>query len=121
MASSCSTFSSTSSSTNRRLLSDLPRHRAAPATIADSALAGGVQRDNTSSKIYLATHEHTQPPANQLVTTEKQNILLRQFHARAESKRAQKRANSSEPTKLVEPAPKMPRRRAATNNADEES
>eukprot|EP00308_Calcidiscus_leptoporus_P004006 CAMPEP_0119375834 /NCGR_PEP_ID=MMETSP1334-20130426/36735_1 /TAXON_ID=127549 /ORGANISM="Calcidiscus leptoporus, Strain RCC1130" /LENGTH=112 /DNA_ID=CAMNT_0007394231 /DNA_START=20 /DNA_END=358 /DNA_ORIENTATION=+ len=36
---------------------------------------------------YYATHEHTQPPPDQVVATEKTNILLRQFHQLAEAKR----------------------------------
>ena len=84
------------------LLRDLPRHRAAPPELAEPP-ATCVHRDsNNMAKVYLATHERTQPPANQVITTEKQNILLRQFHARADSKRA-KRADE---TSLVEPAPK---------------
>ena len=67
--------------------------------------------NNVTKHVYIATHDRTQPPADQVVTTERQNILLRQFHARNESRRAQKRmtSQSSESTSLVAPAPKRPR------------
>ena len=103
--------SSSTSKGRSALLSDLPRHRAAP-NVELLAAAKPVQRDNNVTKhVYIATHDRTQPPADQVVTTERQNILLRQFHARNESRRAQKRmtSQSSESTSLVAPAPKRPR------------
>ena len=75
-----------------RFLSDLPRHRAAP-EIQQLRPVQRISPDNTCT--YLATHDRTQPPADQVVTTERQNILLRQFRARAESKKAQKRSAAS--------------------------
>ena len=95
------------------LLKDLPRHRAAPPTLGNIATAKPVQRDQANNRVYIATHEFTQPPATQIVTTERQNILLRAFHARAD-KRAQKRASSGDAPSLVEPAPK---RAARANSA----
>ena len=85
------------------LLRDLPRHRAAP-PVLDDLPATCVTRDSNTNKgkVYIATHQWTQPPANQVISTEKQNILLRQFHARAESKKAKRAADTS----LVEPASK---------------
>ena len=73
------------------LLQDLPRHHAAPAI---SEALRPVQRiGSDNSKMYLATHDRTEPPDNQVVRTEVQNALLRQFKARVEAKR-QKRASS---------------------------
>ena len=39
------------------------------------------------SKLYIATHDRTQPPASQVVRSDAQNVLLRQFHARNDAKR----------------------------------
>ena len=52
-----------------------------------------VQRAEDKTKTYIATHDRTNPPPNQMISTEQQNILLRQFHTRAEKK--QKRAADS--------------------------
>ena len=73
-----------------RLLHDMPRHPAAPAMSGEALKPQ--QRVADDSKTYLARHERTQPPASQVVTTETQNALLRQFRARAESRQRQKRA-----------------------------
>ena len=74
----------------RALLSDLPRHKAAPANYVPPA---GTIRAQASSpaRTYVATHS-TEPPANQIVTTETQNILLRQFQTKKDDKR-KKRAH----------------------------
>eukprot|EP00326_Haptolina_ericina_P003394 CAMPEP_0181208766 /NCGR_PEP_ID=MMETSP1096-20121128/22299_1 /TAXON_ID=156174 ORGANISM="Chrysochromulina ericina, Strain CCMP281" /NCGR_SAMPLE_ID=MMETSP1096 /ASSEMBLY_ACC=CAM_ASM_000453 /LENGTH=77 /DNA_ID=CAMNT_0023299865 /DNA_START=169 /DNA_END=402 /DNA_ORIENTATION=- len=37
--------------------------------------------------VYFATHAHTQPPDDQVITTEKTNILLRQFQQRADARK----------------------------------
>ena len=69
----------------RALLSDLPRHKAAPANYVPPA---GTIRAQASSpaRTYVATHS-TEPPAGQIVTTETQNILLRQFHAKNDKRK----------------------------------
>ena len=72
------------------LLKDLPKHPHAPAAVKPTRLLPDGSVTN-----YIATYERTQPPPSQIVTTERQNILLRQFQARAESKRERhKRAAS---------------------------
>ncbi|CAN6485229.1 unnamed protein product [Victoria cruziana] len=43
---------------------------------------------------YHPTHNRTAPPANQVITTEATNILLRQFFQQAEEKLRPKRAAS---------------------------
>uniref|UniRef100_A0A7S0Q2S0 DET1- and DDB1-associated protein 1 domain-containing protein n=1 Tax=Coccolithus braarudii TaxID=221442 RepID=A0A7S0Q2S0_9EUKA len=45
---------------------------------------------------YYPTHEHTQPPPDQVVATEKTNILLRQFQQLAKAKRERQKRSASE-------------------------
>ena len=61
-------------------LRDLPRHKAAPAMLV--VPAASVLRHQTSpSKTYVPTHS-TDPPKDQVVKTEKQNVLVREFKAK---------------------------------------
>ena len=66
------------------LLQSLPRR-------TDGPLDAAWRSASTRSALYIATHARTEPPATQVVTTERQNILLRQFHARAEQHAKKKR------------------------------
>mmetsp|Transcript_36367 Transcript_36367/g.60263 ORF Transcript_36367/g.60263 Transcript_36367/m.60263 type:complete len:103 (+) Transcript_36367:24-332(+) len=84
-----------------KLLRDLPRAHFNPRSSQSLAWSKG-------PTTYLATHERTQPPPDQVVVTEKTNILLRQFHQLAEAKRDRaKRAASelpqSQPSKMPKP------------------
>ena len=67
-------------------LLNLPRHPAAPPleTASTGALRISAQ-PRQSEKLYLATRS-TQPPDSQIVTSEKQSILLRQFHLRQQKR-----------------------------------
>ena len=90
------------------LLHDLPRHRAAP--VVTEPLRPVQRPAPDGSKTYIATHDRTQPPASQVVKTEQQNILLRQFHTRAARKR------NSEPTREE---PRAKRRDTDAGGGDE--
>ena len=62
------------------LLANLPRHPKAPPSAAQNPVR--VQASLTKA-LYIATHDRCQPPSDQIVQSERQNVLLRQFHARA--------------------------------------
>ena len=72
-----------------RALLDLPRHECAPETDGAKGMriAARVQASLNAKATYIATHDRCDPPPSQIVTTERQNVLLRQFHARADKKR----------------------------------
>jgi len=74
------------------LLANLPRHPKAPPSAAQNPVR--VQASLTKA-LYIATHDRCQPPSDQIVQSERQNLLLRQFHARAERQiqERQKRAS----------------------------
>mmetsp|Transcript_7515 Transcript_7515/g.19199 ORF Transcript_7515/g.19199 Transcript_7515/m.19199 type:complete len:139 (+) Transcript_7515:10-426(+) len=38
-------------------------------------------------KVYRAAHARAQPPSNQVITTDRRNVLLRQLHLQEESRR----------------------------------
>lgn len=71
-------------------LPPLPRHRAAPEITEESLRPQQQRLMNRHTKTYVALHD-TDPPASQVVRTATQNVLLRQFHARAEKRKNGKR------------------------------
>uniref|UniRef100_A0A7S2GB91 DET1- and DDB1-associated protein 1 domain-containing protein n=1 Tax=Haptolina brevifila TaxID=156173 RepID=A0A7S2GB91_9EUKA len=89
------------------LLANLPKHHAAPASLSrGDTLLKVIDRP----ALYIATHNRTEPPANQVVTTEKNYLLLRRFHAREEGKREKHKRTSAEPTEELERRSKSARR-----------
>ena len=66
--------------------------------------------------IYVATHDRTQPPGDQVIRTEKTNILLRSFYQLAEAKRERlkRSAEDTAPPKEEQRASKLPRHGAAS-------
>jgi hypothetical protein len=71
-----------------QLLTNLPKHKAAPHALAIWTKERTVLRvtsRTSTSKTYIATHTRTEPPPDQMITTEKQNIILRQFSMRKRS------------------------------------
>ena len=90
-----------------KLLGNLPRHRAAPA-LDTNILAKPTDRSKATA-LYIATHDRCEPPENQIVTTDPANILLRQFHARAEARLKQKEAKRANSEANEEPRPKRGR------------
>ena len=96
------------------LLQNLPRHPSAPLMLS---AVKQTAPERTAATLYIATHDRTEPPADQVVTTERMNALMRQFHQREESRarERQKRAISSSPADDDrEPARKASRKNAAT-------
>ena len=97
-------------------LANLPRHPSVPAGFAEGALAPLRVPERAASRVYWATHDRTEPPPDQVVTMEKKNILLRQFHTREEKRERQKRAERSQSsaagTTAEERRPKSARREA---------
>ena len=87
-----------------QLLKDLPRHPNAPTEGNSARLI-----PDSAKTLFIATYERTQPPASQIVTTERQNILLRQFQQRAETKRQHKRAAAAAAESGDEPKAKQRR------------
>ena len=78
------------------LLANLPRHRAAPASqFSSGSTPLRLVPERSTGALYIATHSRTEPPPDQIVSTEKQNILLRQFHAREEAKSRERQKRSS--------------------------
>ena len=80
----------------RALLRDLPRHKSAPPGLERLPAAATVLRYQTSQKTYVATHS-TQPPPDQVITTETQNILVREFLSKQKAKARQ--PSGSSPTR----------------------
>ena len=70
-----------------RALANLPKHRCAPA--GGSRLPAMRVQSSLAAKVslYIPTHDRCEPPASQIVRKTSQNILLRQFQARSESKK----------------------------------
>merc|ERR1719311_925797 len=101
-SSSASAGGSSISSAAGSLLRDLPVRN----PLAFSAL-GKSDPAKSHPVVYYATHDRTQPPSDQVITTEKTNILLRQFHQLAEAKRERLKRSVDSP---VEPDAKLPRR-----------
>lgn len=96
------------------LLQNLPRHPSAPSMLS---AVKQTAPERTAATLYIATHDRTEPPADQVVSTERMNALMRQFHQREESRarERQKRAISSSPADDDrEPARKASRKNAAT-------
>lgn len=75
----------------------------------------GRTKPRQPTAVYLATHDRTQPPSDQVITTEKTNILLRSFYQLAEAKR-QRLKRSAEDTALPDEqrGSKLPRHGAAS-------
>ena len=64
--------------------------------------------------LYFATHDRTQPPSDQVIRTEKTNILLRSFYQLAEAKRERSKRSAEDAASPVEQrASKQPRHGAA--------
>ena len=60
--------------------------------------------------LYFATHDRTQPPSDQVIRTEKTNILLRSFYQLAEAKRERSKRSAEDAASPVEQrASKQPR------------
>ena len=66
------------------LLQNLPRHPSAPAVLIPLKHSAP---ERSAGALYIATHDRTEPPADQVVTTEKMNVLRRQFHQREEARK----------------------------------
>lgn len=80
------------------LLADLPARR--------GFAAGVVVRASGRAPTYYATHDRTEAAPEQIVTTETQNILLRQFHALSEAKKERQKRASADAAGSDEPKPK---------------
>jgi DET1- and DDB1-associated protein 1 len=103
------------------LLQNLPSRN----PMAFAKLLGGADQtkmDRTKpsqqpAAIYFATHDRTQPPSDQVIRTEKTNILLRSFYQLAEAKRERLKRSAEDtapPPREEQRASKLPRHDAAS-------
>ncbi|KAL1523576.1 hypothetical protein AB1Y20_018512 [Prymnesium parvum] len=78
-------------------LANLPSRRPDSFSLARSQLHSTRTSPNATGgvRVYYATH-NTQPPDDQVITTEKTNILLRQFQQRAEARAQQQKRSARE-------------------------
>mmetsp|Transcript_47764 Transcript_47764/g.132654 ORF Transcript_47764/g.132654 Transcript_47764/m.132654 type:complete len:106 (+) Transcript_47764:31-348(+) len=96
-----------SSTTIAAALANLPARSTGNFSHAKSPQNHQRTSKRTGPPVYYATHD-TQPPSDQVVTTERTNILLRQFQQRAEAKRQRQKRALSEQSGAA-PAPKLTR------------